>query len=100
MQAKAESDYKLSVLHTDRGGEFTSKQFDEYCIAEGFQWHLTASYSPQQNGVAECHNALVIGATRSMIEGVTWMVLGGGGDHCCLPSEPGAVQGCWWETSF
>jgi hypothetical protein len=29
---------------------------------------LTAPYSPPQNGVVECHNAMVIGAVRSMIK--------------------------------
>jgi hypothetical protein len=37
MRAKSESGCKLSVLRTDRGGEFTSKQFAAYCTAEGVQ---------------------------------------------------------------
>jgi hypothetical protein len=51
MRAESESSCKLSVLRKDRGGEFTSKQFTEYCAAEGVQWQLTAPYSPQQKGL-------------------------------------------------
>jgi transposase InsO family protein len=53
---------------TDRGGEFTSKKFAEYCAAEGIQRHLTTPYSPQQNGMVERRNAMVIGVARSMIK--------------------------------
>jgi hypothetical protein len=68
MRAESESGCKLSVLRTDRGGEFTSKQFAEYCASEGIQQQLTAPYSPQQNGVIGRRNAMVIGAARSMIK--------------------------------
>ena len=41
----------LRTLRTDRGGEFTSKTFEEFCADHGVLHHLTAPYSPQQNGV-------------------------------------------------
>jgi transposase InsO family protein len=53
-----ESGCKLAMLRTDRGGEFTSKQFVNYCMAEGVQRQLTAAYSPQQNGVVEHRTAM------------------------------------------
>jgi hypothetical protein len=65
---EAESGCKLAMLRTDRGGEFTSKQFTDYCMAEGVQRQLTAAYSPQQNGVDERRNAMVVRAARSMIK--------------------------------
>jgi len=46
--AEAEAEHKLGTLHTDRGGEFTSRAFGEYCAMEGVQRHLTAPYTPQQ----------------------------------------------------
>jgi hypothetical protein len=67
-RADGESGHKLSMLRTDRGDEFTSKQFTEYCEQEGVQWQLTAPYSLQQNGVVECRNAMVVGAARSMLK--------------------------------
>lgn len=47
-QARAEGEVgcKLMGLRTDRGGEFTSKEFMEYCM-EGVKRQLTAPYSPQ-----------------------------------------------------
>jgi hypothetical protein len=46
-QARAEGEVgcKLMGLRTDRGGEFTSKEFMEYCI-EGVKRQLTSPYSP------------------------------------------------------
>jgi hypothetical protein len=67
-RAEGESGHKLSMLCTNRGGEFTSKQFAEYCVQEGVQRQLTAPYSPQQNGVVERRNAMVVGAARSMLK--------------------------------
>ena len=36
----------LRTLRTDRGGEFTSRSFDEFCADNGVQRHLTAPYTP------------------------------------------------------
>jgi hypothetical protein len=41
-RAEAESEKKLGVLRTDRGGEFTSVEFAEYCVGEGVRRQLTA----------------------------------------------------------
>jgi transposase InsO family protein len=46
----------LKMFHTDRGGEFTSIEFAEYCVEKGVRRQLTAAYSPQQNGVVEHRN--------------------------------------------
>jgi hypothetical protein len=46
-RAEGESGHKLSMLRTDRGGEFTSKQFTEYCVQEEVHQQLMVSYSPQ-----------------------------------------------------
>ena len=44
---------KLVCLRTKRGGEFTSKEFNDFCQDQGISRQLTTSYTPQQNGVAE-----------------------------------------------
>ena len=51
--AEMESGRKLRVLRMDNGGEFTSAEFAEYCADQGVRCHLSAPYSPQQNGVVE-----------------------------------------------
>ena len=67
-QAEVESGLKLGSLHTDRGGEFTSHEFAEYCAGEGIHRQLTVPYSPQQNGVVERRNVTVVATTRSMLK--------------------------------
>jgi len=48
-----QSELKVKCLRSDRGGEFTSNEFNDYCSKFGIQRQLTVAYSPQQNGVAE-----------------------------------------------
>nr|GEW28280.1 zinc finger, CCHC-type [Tanacetum cinerariifolium] len=47
---------KLKSFRTDRGGEFTSREFTCYCKENGILRQLTAPYSPQQNGIVERRN--------------------------------------------
>jgi hypothetical protein len=65
-----ESGQKMRTLRTDRGGEFTSKEFMEFCADRGTTRHLTAPYSPRQNGVVERRNQTVVGMARSMLKGM------------------------------
>ncbi|WVZ70719.1 LOW QUALITY PROTEIN: hypothetical protein U9M48_019362 [Paspalum notatum var. saurae] len=67
-KVEAETGYKLKVLRTDRGGEFTSVEFGRSCADKGVERHLTAPYSPQQNGVVERRNQTVVGMVRSMLK--------------------------------
>ncbi|WVZ79227.1 hypothetical protein U9M48_026831 [Paspalum notatum var. saurae] len=67
-RAEMETGKKLKVLRTDRGGEFNSEEFARYCAGEGVGRHLTAPYSPQQNGVVERRNQTVVGMARSMLK--------------------------------
>ena len=39
----------IASLRTDRGGEFTSNEFVEFCKNQGISRQLTAAYTPQQN---------------------------------------------------
>ncbi|KAK1629597.1 hypothetical protein QYE76_003912 [Lolium multiflorum] len=64
-RVEVETGRKLRTLRTDRGGEFTSTEFSEYCDNRGVQRHLTAPYSPQQNGVVERRNQTVVHMARS-----------------------------------
>lgn len=57
----------IHCLRTDRGGEFTSHEFNVFCKANGISRQLTAAYTPQQNGVAELKNRTIINMVRSML---------------------------------
>nr|DAD39485.1 TPA_asm: hypothetical protein HUJ06_013808 [Nelumbo nucifera] len=57
----------IKCLRTDRGGKFTSQEFDEFCKENGIKRQLTAAYTPQQNGVAERKNRAIMNMVRSML---------------------------------
>jgi hypothetical protein len=58
---------KIRVLRWDNGGEYTSKEFMDFCAGEGIRRELTVPYNPQQNGVAERKNRAIVGAARAML---------------------------------
>ncbi|KAG7568389.1 Zinc finger CCHC-type [Arabidopsis thaliana x Arabidopsis arenosa] len=58
----------IKTFRTDRGGEFLSAEFQAFCNDSGIQRHLTAPYSPQQNGVVERRNRTLMGMTRSILK--------------------------------
>jgi hypothetical protein len=47
---------KIKWVRSDRGGEYHSNDFGEYCAEHGIIHETTAPYSPQSNGVAERKN--------------------------------------------
>lgn len=57
----------ITCLRTDRGGEFNSNEFVEFCKAQGTSRQLTAAYTPQQNGVAERKNRTIMNTVHSML---------------------------------
>lgn len=58
----------IKTFRTDRGGEFTSKEFQKFCEESGIQRHLTNPYTPQQNGVVEKRNRTLLEMTRSILK--------------------------------
>jgi transposase InsO family protein len=47
------SESNIKILRSDNGGEYTSKEFVNFCKDVGIKRELTTPYNPQQNGVAE-----------------------------------------------
>jgi hypothetical protein len=62
-----ESGCEIKCLRTDRGGEFTSTMFNDFCSSQGVKRQLTTAYTPQQNGVSERKNRTLLNMVRSMI---------------------------------
>ena len=54
-------------MRTDKGGEFTSLEFNAFYKTNGISRQLTAAYTPQQNGVAERKNRTIMNMVRSML---------------------------------
>ena len=65
-----ETRLSTKTLRTDRGGEFTSIEFNRFCEKYGIQRHLTAPYTPQQNGVVKRRNRTLMEMTRSILKHV------------------------------
>jgi transposase InsO family protein len=43
---------RIKVLRSDNGREYTSRDFNDFCIEAGIKREYTVPYNPQQNGVA------------------------------------------------
>jgi transposase InsO family protein len=61
------SERKIKILRSDNGGEYTSKEFVNFCKDVGIKRELTTPYNPQQNGVAERKNRTIMEAVKTMI---------------------------------
>ncbi|GKC06953.1 retrovirus-related pol polyprotein from transposon TNT 1-94 [Tanacetum coccineum] len=59
-RVEKESGVAIKGLRTDRGGEFTSVEFTNFCNDNGIHRQLTAPYTPQQNGIAERKNRTIM----------------------------------------
>lgn len=66
--AEQETRTQVKTFWTDRGEEFMSHEFISYCDKNGINRHLTAPYSPQQKGVVEHRNHILLEKTRSLLK--------------------------------
>jgi transposase InsO family protein len=66
--AETERGCKLRAFRSDRGGEFCSIQFKQYCDDHGVKHFTTTPYTPQQNGVVERCNCTVVEMARCLLK--------------------------------
>lgn len=66
-KVEKETGKNLKCLRTDRGGEFISNEFTDYCKCQGIRRQLTTAYTPQQNGTAERRNRTVMNMVRALL---------------------------------
>jgi hypothetical protein len=62
-----EMDSRIKCLRSDNGGEFTSKEFMDYCNSHGIKRKFFVAKTPQQNGVVERKNKTVQEMARTML---------------------------------
>ena len=62
---------EIVTLRTERGAEFTSKEFQEFCNNSGIRLYVRAPYTPQQNGVVERRNCTFMVMTRSILKAMS-----------------------------
>ncbi|KAI5699156.1 hypothetical protein M8J77_025850 [Diaphorina citri] len=58
---------KILKLRCDNGGEYVSREFQNFCKNEGIIMDYTVPYTPQQNGTAERMNRTLTEKMRAMI---------------------------------
>jgi hypothetical protein len=56
ISVEKEMDAHIKYLRINRGGEFTSQNFNDFCKENGIKRKLTTIYTPQQNGITERKN--------------------------------------------
>ena len=66
--AEKECGHYIKVLRSDRGGEYLSNMFVNFCRQNDINKELTTSYTLQQNGVVEKKNQTIVEMARSMMK--------------------------------
>jgi transposase InsO family protein len=62
-----EMDSRIKCLRSDNGGEFTSKEFMDYCNNHEIKRQFFIARTPQQNGVVERKSMTVQEMARTML---------------------------------
>ena len=57
----------VKVLRSDNGGEYMSKELEQFCKQKGIQCQHSVPYTPEQNGVAERLNRTLVEDMRAML---------------------------------
>ncbi|KAK4619720.1 hypothetical protein CLAFUW4_11127 [Fulvia fulva] len=55
------------IWFSDQGGEFDNKELAREAQAEDIRWEFSAPYTPEQNGIAEASNKVVVNKARAMM---------------------------------
>ena len=63
-----ESNHKIKCLRSDRGGEFTSNEFFDFCEEHGIRREFSTARTPQQNVVVERMNRMVQQMAHAMLD--------------------------------
>ena len=68
---------KVKRLRSDRGGEYFSSEFFEFCVEHGIIHERTPPYSPQTNGIAERKKRTLTELVNAMLESRVYLRNGG-----------------------
>ena len=70
---------RIKRLRIDRGGEYESNHFKEFCEQNGIIYEITPPYSPESNGIAERKNRTFKEMMNAMlVSSAIFQHLGGG----------------------
>ena len=59
---------KFKKIRSDNGKEFDNTNIEAYCDEVGIKYEVSATYTPQQNGVVERKNRTLITLARIMLD--------------------------------
>ena len=62
-----QSGKKIKILRTDKGTEYESNEFQDYCREVGIKRETTTPYTLEKNGVAKRMNRSIVEAVRAML---------------------------------
>jgi transposase InsO family protein len=62
-----EMDSRIKCLRSNNEGEFTSKEFMDYCSSHGIKRQFSIARTPQQNGVVERKNKTIQEMDRTIL---------------------------------
>jgi len=57
----------IQILRSDKGGEYESHEFENFCKETGIKRQLIVPYNPQQNGVVERKNRTICEVAKAMM---------------------------------
>lgn len=60
-------DSTIKLLRIDGGGEYTSREFENFCKDEGIVHEVMAPYTPKHNGTAKRRNRTLLNMVRCML---------------------------------
>jgi len=66
--AQNQFDVKIKNIMNDNGKEFDNTNIEEYCDEVGIKHEFSSTYTPQQNGVVERKNRMLITLARTMLD--------------------------------
>jgi transposase InsO family protein len=67
-KSQNEYDCKIKKIRSDNGKEFDNTNIHGYCDEIGIKHEVSATYTPQRNGVVERKNRTLITLARTMID--------------------------------
>ena len=67
-RAQNEFEVKLKKIRSDNGKEFDNTNIEAYCDEVGIKHEVSATYTPQQNGVLERKNWTLITLATTMLD--------------------------------
>ena len=67
-RAQNEFEVKIKKIRSDNGKEFDNTNIEAYCDEVGIKHEVSATYTPQQNGIVERKNRILITLARTMLD--------------------------------